>query len=127
MRTGSTFHVTVFFIIVLVFSMPFVAFAQQNSELAAAKAAAEQDAKANVNQRAWGVVGFLCMSPAVIVALTMQPPPPASRFVGKSPEYIRIYTRTYKAKVGNLQTGPALLGCLGGTLAFSMFSLVSGQ
>ena len=51
--------------------------------------------------------------PAVIVAFTMQPPPPASRFVGKSPEYIRVYTQTYKAKVRNRQAGPAYSGLFG--------------
>lgn len=127
MKIDSTFQILVLFMAVLIFSTPTIALAQQNSELADAKAAAEQDAKVNVNQRAWGVVGFLCMSPAVMVALTMQPPPPASRFVGKSPEYIRIYTRTYKAKVGSLQTGPALLGCLGGTLAWSLYASVAGE
>ena len=119
---SSSFHV------LLVFSMPFVAFAQQKAELAAAKAAAEQAAKTDVNQRAWGVVGFLCGSLTVAVAFTMQPPPLASRFVGKSPEHIRIYTQTYKAEIRNCQTGPAVLGCLGGTtLAFCLYILVFGE
>ena len=126
-KIDSTFQVLVLFMVVLLFSTPMIALAQQNSELADAVAAAERDAKANVNQTAWGVVGFLCFWPTVIVAFTMQPPPPASRFVGKSPEYIRIYTQTYKAKVRNLQTGPATLGCLAGSLALSLVSVVSGQ
>lgn len=127
MKIDSTFQVLVLFMAVLIFSTPTIAFAQQNSELADAVATAEQDAKADVNQRAWGVVGFLCGAYTVAVAFTMQPPPPASRFVGKSPEYIRIYTQTYKAKVRSRQTGPAVLGCLGGTLAFYLYVLVSGE
>ena len=127
MRTRPTFHVPVLLIALLVFSMPFVALAQQNSELADAVAAAEQDAKADVKQGTWGVVGFLCGSVTLAVALTMQPPPPASRFVGKSPEYIRVYTQTYKSKVRNRQAGPATLGCLAGWVALFLVSLVSGQ
>ena len=42
-----------------VLSMPFTILAQQNSELADALAAAEQDAKIDVNQGVWGAVGFL--------------------------------------------------------------------
>ena len=42
-----------------VLSMPFTILAQQNSELADALAAAEQDAKTDVNQGVWGAVGFL--------------------------------------------------------------------
>lgn len=126
MKIDSAFHVSVFFMAVLVSSMPVVTLAQQNSELAEAITAAEQDAKADINQGTWGVVGFLCW-PAVIVAFTMQPPPPASRFVGKSAEYIRIYTQTYKAKVRNRQAGPALLGCLAGNLVYALVSVVSGQ
>ena len=125
MKIDSTFQVLVLFMAVLVFSMPFVTLAQQNSEWADAVAAAEQDAKANVNQGVWGAVGFLCSFPTVIVAFTMQPPPPAARFVGKSPEYIRIYTQTYKAKVRNRQAGPATLGCLAGLSALYLVSYVS--
>ena len=127
MKIDSTFQVLVLFIAVLVFSTPMIALAQQDSELADAVATAEQDTKANVNQRAWSVVGFLCGSPTVIVDFTMQPPPPAARFVGKSSEYIRIYTQTEKAKALNLQTGPATLGCLAGLLALPLVGLVSGQ
>ncbi len=106
--------------------MPVITLAQQNSELADAVAAAEQDAKADVNQGVWGAVGFLCSVGAVYAAYFHQPPP-AVRFVGKSPEYIHIYTRTYKAKVRNLQAGPATLGCLAGFLAVYLYASVSGQ
>ena len=127
MKIDSTFQVLVLFLAALLFSMPVITLAQQNSELADAVAAAEQDAKADVNQGVWGAVGFLCSVVAVYAAYFHQPPPPAVRFVGKSPEYIHIYTRTYKAKVRNLQAGPATLGCLAGLLALSIVSLVSGQ
>lgn len=71
MKIDSTFQVLVFFISVLIFSMPvitlaqqdlelvgpitaFEQFVQQNPELVEAITAAEQDAKANVNQLVWG-------------------------------------------------------------------------
>lgn len=127
MKIDSTFCLLVFFIAVLVFSAPVITLAQQNSELADAVAAAEQDAKADVNQGMWGAVGLLCGCFTVPIAYFFQPPPPAARFVGKSPEYIRIYTQTYKAKVRNRQAGPAILGCLAGSLTYALISAVSGQ
>lgn len=125
MKIQSTFHIAVLFTSLLMLGMPFVSFAQQTSELAEAVIAAEQDAKADVNQGRWGAVGFMCGCFAVPIAYLFQPPPPAARFVGKSPEYILTYTQTYKAKVRSRQTGPALLGCLAGALASYLYVLVS--
>ncbi|MXV74670.1 hypothetical protein F4Z99_10365 [Candidatus Poribacteria bacterium] len=126
MKIDSTFCLLVFFMAVLVFSTPMIALAQQNSERAEAVAAAERDAKADIKQGVWGAVGFLCGAGTVLVAYFAQAPP-AARFVGKSPEYIQIYTQTYKAKVRNRQTGPAVLGCLAGTLAFYLYVSISEQ
>ena len=125
MKIDSVFHVLVFLMAVLVLGMPFTILAQQNSEWAEAIVAAEQDAKADVNQSVWGAVGFLCSVGAVYAAYFHRPPPPAVRFVGKSPEYIRIYTQTYKAKVRNRQAGPATLGCLAGLSALYLVGRVS--
>ena len=125
MKIQSTFHVAVLFTSLLTLGMPVVTLAQQNSELAEAVIAAEQDAKADVNQGMWGAVGFLCGFPTIYIAFVHQPPPPVARFVGKSPGYILTYTQTYKAKVRSRQTGPALLGCLVGSLAIYLYALVS--
>lgn len=70
MKIGSTFQVLVLFMAVLLFSTPMIALAQQNSELADAVAAAEQDAKANVNQIVWGF-GNLLLSGAVSMGCMM--------------------------------------------------------
>ena len=125
MKIQSTFHVAVLFTSLLTLGMPVVTLAQQNSELAEAVIAAEQDAKVDVNQGVWGAVGFLCGFPTLYIAFVHQPPPPAARFIGKSPEYIHTYTQIYKTKVRNRQTGPATLGCLAGSLALYLYALVS--
>lgn len=57
MKISSTFHVLVFFMIVLVISMPFISFAQENSPEAQAKMAAERDAETDTNKLLWAGVG----------------------------------------------------------------------
>ena len=109
MKIGSVYHILVFFVVILVFSISFVTFAQQNSELFEAVVAAEQDAKAEVNQLGWWCSG--CMLVGVIQASKVSQPSP-ERFVGKSPEYVEVYTQAYKAKVKNLQQSAAVPGCL---------------
>lgn len=108
----------------LIFSMPLVTFAQQNSLQAEAIVAAQRDAQADVNQFMWFggtfilsvVGGCLLGSVGVIGASAYQPSPPASRFIGKSSEYIVFYTKTYKAKVRDRQLASSTLGCLGGSI-----------
>ena len=109
MKIGSTFHILVFLIVVLVFSIFSVTFAQQNSERLEAVIAAEQDAKAEVDQSDWWSRG--CLLFGVSQASNVSQPFPA-QLVGKSPEYVEVYTQAYKAKVKNLRLSAAVPGCL---------------
>ena len=59
MRISSTFHVSVFWMTVLIFSMPFVAIAQQKVAILEARAMAEQDAESDVNKGIWFGSGCL--------------------------------------------------------------------
>ena len=43
------------------------------------------------------------------------PDPPSERLVGKSPEYIDYYTRTYKSKTKSIRKRSATVGCLFGS------------
>ena len=114
MKIGSTFHILVLFIALLGFSMSSVLFAQQNTERVEAIIAAEQDAKASVNQGNWWVYGSCLIG---VIAADKTPQPPAARLVGKSPEYVEAYTQAYEKKVQNLQRSAATPGCL--TTVFS--------
>ena len=42
------------------------------------------------------------------------PDPPSDRLVGKSPEYIDYYTKTYKSKTKSIRKRSATMGCLFG-------------
>ena len=118
MKIGSTFHILVFLIVVLVFSMPSVTCAQQNSELAEAIIAAEQDAKAAVNQDRWWFYGSCLLGVTIAAAEPQLPQVSAAKLTGKSPEYVEAYTQAYKAKVKNLRSSAAVPGCL--TTVFSV-------
>ena len=119
MKIGSTFHILVFLIVVLVFSVFFLTYAQQNPELLKAVIAAEQDAKAEVNQLNWFFSG--CALVGVATSYKVSQPSP-ERFVGKSPGYVAIYTQVYEEKVRNLQRSAATPGGL--TTVFSAGILV---
>lgn len=114
MKIGSVYHILVFFVVILVFSISFVTFAQQNSELSEAVVAAERDAKTDVDQSDWWIRGC-CLFGASQAGNVAEPSP--ERLVGKSPEYVEVYTQVYKAKAKNLQRSAATPGCL--TTVFS--------
>ena len=114
MKRGSIFHTLVFVMVVLIFSISFVTFAQQDSERVEAIIAAEQDAKATVNQDSWLFYGCCLIG---VIAADKTPQLPPERFVGKSPEYVEAYTQAYEKKVQNLQRSAATPGCL--TTVFS--------
>ena len=130
MKINTMFHVLVFFIAVLTFGMPFVTLAQQNLVPAEVVAAAEADANKDVNKPLWFGTGCLLsglmffplpswyslLLPPVGLTGTYfyQPAPSLSRLIGKSPDYVTVYTSTYKSKRGNIQVLWASAGCISG-------------
>ena len=48
------------------------------------------------------------------------PDPPSERLVGKSPEYIDYYTKTYKSKAKSIRKRSATVGCLFGCCLFGL-------
>lgn len=109
------YPVLVYLMVLLVLSLPFVSFAELNTIQAQAIADAEQDVSTDVNGTLWFLGGCLGNLTVIIIANVFEPTPPASRLLGKSPEYIAVYTDTYRTNAKNLQTARALAGCLTGT------------
>ena len=124
MKINTTFHVFVFFMAVLTFMMPFVAIAQEDPWKLEARVAAERDAEADTNQVLWiggnfllGLVGGCVLgSVGLLGAHLYEPQVPASRLMGKSPEYVMFYTDAYKARSRELHLRSAFIGCLGGSV-----------
>lgn len=125
------FHVFVCLMVILVLSIPFVCLAQHNTIQQQAIADAEKDVSVDVNGSLWFLGGCLGNITVLVIASVFEPNPPASRLLGKSPEYIAAYTDTYRAKATNLQTTRALAGCLTGTAvvcvgySFLIFSAIN--
>ena len=99
---------------------------------------AEVDAAAAADPLLWmvgtfigtSVVGCLfCGLPAIGVAYIHQPSPPIARLMGKSAEYVLLYTQTYKEKIRSHQVMDATIGCVGGSLvaAFIWSRYYSGE
>ena len=99
---------------------------------------AEHDAAVAADPLLWmvgtfigtSVVGCLfCGLPAIGVAYIHQPSPPIARLMGKSAEYVLLYTQTYKEKIRSHQVMDATIGCVGGSLvaAFIWSRYYSGE
>lgn len=132
MRKGLLFCVLVVLMSGLNFSLPLQASAQQNTTFTDAKTAAEYDAEDDVNTTLWlatggvlGVVGNLPLGAIAIGgAYVYQPVPSAERLLGKSAEYVTVYTDAYKAKSRDLRLIAAAKGALGGAAVFCMLGML---
>ena len=141
---------TQFFIAILVFSSPFVTIAQLHSgrvteEIASAQSSAETDANTDVNKPLYFGLGCLLTALPFISSLVIdgsftpttiigapagilgtyfyQPDPPMSRLIGKSPEYVNTYIRSYKSKRGKTQALWTSAGCVtGGCITGALIS-----
>ena len=132
MKRGLLFRFFIVLMSGLIFSCPWQAIAQQDTIFTNAKTAAEYDAEDGVNTAVWlaaggilGVVGNLPLGAVAIGgAYVYQPAPPADRLLGKSAEYVTVYTDTYKAKARNLRLSAAAKGALGGASVFCLLGVV---
>lgn len=142
MKINLIFYVLVFWVVLLTFSMPFTALAQRNLVVAQAEADATADANKDVNKPLWFGTGCLisglvflplpgwssCLLPPVGLTGTYfyRPAPPVSRLIGRTPEYVDVYTSTYKSKRGSVQASWASAGCLSGGAAVGLIAVGIG-
>ena len=73
---------------------------------------AEMDAQKDVNGTLWIAAGFFFGLLGIGAAYIIEPDPPMSRLVGKSPEYVAAYTDCYKRAGRSIQVNKALIGCV---------------
>lgn len=85
--------------VLMLISMPFQALAQQTGDAA--------QASAQTNDLVWVSVGVLCGVFSIPIAYLAEPPVPAMKIVGKSPEYVAYYADTYKQRVRYQKTSAA--------------------
>jgi len=93
-------------------------------ELEEACLKAQMDARADIEGEIWFGAGFLFGILGVGAAYLIEPTPPLRRLIGKSPEYVAYYTDCYKEAAREYQTDNAMIGCLGGILAYIFLRLI---
>ena len=132
MKRGLLFHVLIVIMVVLSFSFHVPAIAQQSTVFVDARSAAEYDAEDDVNTTVWiaagGILGIVGNLPLGAIAIggayVYQPVPPADRLLGKSAEYVTVYTEAYKTRSRSLRLSAALKGALGGSAVFCMLGML---
>lgn len=73
---------------------------------------AERDAESDAKKVTWFFIGFLGNILGIIIASIYEPTPSASRLLGESPEYVALYTDSYKAKSRKIQIRQSIIGCV---------------
>ena len=114
MKINIVFHISVLAMMVMIFSMPIVSYAQGNSARDKAIYAATQDAEAAFDERLWYFTGLLFTAGGYFVAHTYYHPVPAVPLLGKSPEYVAFYTDSYRERSRELRSYAARTGCIHG-------------
>jgi hypothetical protein len=108
---------------VLMVFYPVLAVAQTN-ETQKACVQAKADAKREINGSLWLAGGCLIGLLAVGAAYLMEPSPPSSKLLNKSPEYVAAYTNCYVEEGRSIQTSNAVKGCLISVISQCGISLV---
>ena len=83
---------------------------QQHPTAVAAHLMAEQEAESDAKKITWFFIGLFGNIIGVLIASIYEPTPPASRLLEKSPEYVALYTDSYKAKSRSIQLRQSLIG-----------------
>lgn len=93
----------------MVIAVPILA---QQGDSAAGRMAGEQSARVATNGNLWLAAGCLGGVIGVVIAYVVEPNPPATALLGKSPEYVAAYTDGYRMAARRIQTGKAWTGCI---------------
>ena len=102
--------------------MPLFTLAQQTEDAHQAVLDAKKDADISDDPFSYGCFVFVatlgCLNGLAALAAVHRdlPTPPAERFIGKSPEYIKFYTQTYQQTIVRQRRGATVCGCLAGNL-----------
>ena len=110
-------------LLLLVWVMPFKAIAEEQhvtvSEQELAILHATRDAQ-QYNESVWVFAGFFLNIVGIVGANLVTPTVPSTKLLGKSPEYVDYYTKTYQQEVRRKRTEQATLGCTAGALCLGI-------
>jgi len=83
-----------------------------------------RDAKTDVSGTLWFMAGCCLSGTGVLFAYVYTPNPPATRLLGKSPEYVAGYTDAYRTAARGTQTSNAWSGCIVFGLSYAALLVV---
>ena len=116
------------FLSVVMVIIPFILNAQETISEKKAKAVvqAEADAEGDVNTAKWFGAGCLFKVFRVGAAYLLAPSLNETRILGKSPEYVRAYTKAYKENAKSstgkwVLVGLGVIACVAGTILLISF------
>ncbi len=72
---------------------------------------AHSQAKEDTSSLLWYSAGFVLSYWGIFAAMIIDPTPPVAELIGKSPDYIAVYTDYYMRETKRLQTRAAVWGC----------------
>jgi hypothetical protein len=102
--------------------MPVLAQAQENVGMACSDA--QRDAKQDVSGGTYFLFGLLAPVITYIVVSSSRATPPASRLIGKSPEYVAVYSDCYSEAAEKTKKNATLAGCLVGLAAWTALIVI---
>jgi hypothetical protein len=83
------------------------------------------DAEADTNTVLWFGAGCVLSLVGVLIGYIVEPSPPPSRYVGRSPEYAAAFSSAYRSTGSSAQGRSAVFGCLTLIVLEGAFVLVS--
>jgi len=96
-------------ILLSLLTLPVVALAEDAGD---ACVRAQLDAERDVSGALWLALGCIFPILGLAAAYLLEPSPPATALLGKSSDYVAVYTDCYKDKGRNIQVRKALIGLL---------------
>ena len=84
----------------------------------------EMSADSETSGTLWFAAGCCVGGVGVLLAYVIKPDPPASRLIGKSPEYVASFTDCYRTKAKSIQTSNAWYGCGALAVGYLIYALV---
>ncbi|MCK4544124.1 hypothetical protein KAU43_01170 [candidate division WOR-3 bacterium] len=109
---------------VILLITPLMVNAVETNGMGSAVIDAHRDANADVNGALWFGAGCLFGILGVGAAYIIEPTPGASRLIGKSSQYVAVYTDEYKRVGKSIQTKQAVIGCVVSSLAYVVLNIV---
>ena len=83
------------------------------------------DGEADSSGALWFFAGCVLGVWGVVIGYVVDPSPPATRLMGKSPEYVMTYTAAYKTAGKSAQGKQALIGCgVGAVVSVALYLVI---